>query len=118
MFQRVRVAVGAVAALLATTVAFAQPVASLNDVLLTSCSKEELGRVTAVKLLDHKQANAMFKAAHMPATAKSGDVFVQVTASSKASKRDLTIHQLKAAPSQAELTGLVGKPQCAFEAED
>lgn len=108
-----RVTLLAIALWIATPAVSAAPLVNpLLAFLTTSCSAEELGRVTQVKVLDANQANAFLKKLGAPQDAKKGDVYVQILAKSRASPGDYFMSKVQRAPSASETAELVGKAQC------
>ena len=95
-----------------TAVAGAAPVNPLLAFLSTSCSGDELGKVTRVAILDARQANAIFKKGKAAQVAKQGDVYVQVFAKSKAMPNDFFMSKIDRAPTSSEMAEIIGKTQC------
>lgn len=96
----------------------AQPVNPLTALLATSCSAEDLGRVTRVAILNAKQANAIFKKGRAPQDAREGDVWVQIFVRSKTVPNDYSLSKLDRAPTSLEMAEIVGKPSCTYSSGD
>jgi hypothetical protein len=95
-----------------------QPVNPLTARLDTSCSKEHLGRVTRVSILNAKQANAIFKKFGAYPDAKEGDIWVQIFVRSKALPKEYYLDKVDRAPTSSEVAELVGKPSCTYSSGD
>ena len=96
----------------ATSTARAAPTGSLAKFISADCDKDELGKVTAVKVIDAKAANAEFKKGKAPQIAKPGETWVLIFAASKTNPKDLTMDKVDAIPTAADVAAVVGQPQC------
>ncbi len=104
--------------LVTSTASLAQPSNPLFGQMDTSCSGDDLGKVTRVSVLNAKQANAIFKKGGAHQDARAGEIWVQIFVRSKALPNEYLLSRVDRAPTSSEVAALVGKPACTYSTGD